>query len=244
MNRQRITSRVLIVLVAAVLSNVAATAMADSSTRRQCREMCSSLIQHGCRSLFHVRPRCRARILRQCRRQGPAACELSRVCTDSCTEIVGQCFEAKGSGAAAIACAGFAYDRCEEHGPEFCANASSTVNGCNRVAAEDHRGEAMVTVTCSRASVGYDYAPECIIVSAGATVRFEGPFAEEPLIGGQAPMPDPDSPFMPPTTDGTARDFVLATPGVFPYFGGDFDATESSAIFALPWGAVIVDDAS
>ncbi|TMH54189.1 MAG: hypothetical protein E6H53_18785 [Betaproteobacteria bacterium] len=87
-------------------------------------------------------------------------------------------------------------------------------------------------------------------MSSGTTVRFHGfffggSFADEPLVGGDAPTPDPMSPFYPPTTSGTVRDFVLTQSGTFPYFGGDFGHFIESRPFGtgLPWGAVIVDNA-
>src|SRR5439155_23971672 len=57
--------------------------------------------------------------------------------------------------------------------------------------------------------------------------------------------PDRMSPFYPPTTSGTVRDFVLAQSGTFPYFGGEFGTFIESRPFGtgLPWGAVIVDNA-
>jgi len=151
-----------------------------------------------------------------------------------------QCESAVGEFVAP--CVNFATNRCIMHGVPYCTAGETTQNGCNRVAAEDQRGEALVTVRFISDSTGYDYAPECILVSVGTTVRFEGDFGTEPLVGGLAPTPDPTSPFSPPVTSGTTHDVVLHAAGMFPYFGGDFGTAREA--FGLPWGAVIVDDTS
>ena len=95
------------------------------------------------------------------------------------------------------------------------------------------------------AGTALDYAPECIVVSPGTTVRFEGPFSDLNLVGGRLPIPDTESPFDPATTSETMKDFALITPGTFPYFGrpqGTPPAFPPWDYF-LPWGAVIVENA-
>ena len=232
---------------------------AAAVSRRACRIACRPPVASRCAGLFGTSARCRARVLRACRVSGTAQCDEARACLDSCGTIVTQCEKAAtpvtpsggnfGVLEAEVSCSNFAFERCVQHGVEFC-SAPETHNGCNRVAAEDHRGEPLVTVTFSFDGVAYDYAPECILVSAGTTVRFAGlfeggSFTDEPLVGGDAPVADPESPFSPLTTSGTSRDFLLTQPGTYPYFGGDFGQDLPSRLLGtgLPWGAVIVDAA-
>lgn len=233
-------SAVLLVTLIALLPGAEATA---APVRALCRQACGALVAHSCVGLLgRVNHRCRRGILRRCRVAGPARCEEAQACDGSCGAIQAACWYAlRGGSASTLACKDFAFDRCQQHGVAYCLAATTTVNGCNRVAAEDHRGEPIVTVTFSTDPVAYDYSPECIIVSVGAVVRFEGPFSLEPLVGGAAPNADPASPFAPTTSSGTARDFVLSTPGTFPYFGGDFGSGTQTGMFGLAWGAVIVD---
>ena len=149
---------------------------------------------------------CRRHIVRQCRHLGLAWCEIDLVPTTTTVFTT-------SSTTTTI-----------DPGP--------TVNGCNRAEAEDHRGESPVIVQF----IPFDYAPECIRISAGSTVRFDGEFRTFPLIGGAATQSDGASPFMPPTTSGLSKDFVLSEPGIFPYH------TEIlwTALFRM-WGAVIVE---
>ena len=236
----------------AVLCATGAVAAAARTPRRVCRRACRVLVRSRCAQLFGVNGRCRAALLRQCRFEGTAQCDEARACSEDCDSIEMQCVNAAKptdeSGAefgpvVAALCQGFVLGRCVEHGRAYC-SALPTRNGCNAVAAEDHRGEPLVTVTFGVDEFAYDYAPECIRVSPGTTVRFQGSFADEPLVGGDAPIVDPMSPFAPETTSGTTRDFVLTQPGIFPYFGGDFAQYPVVNLLGnggLPWGAVIVD---
>jgi len=250
------TSRMTMIVLASAFAYAVTPAMATS--RSACRRACRALIAHGCAGVFDSSRHCRARVLRQCRMDGTTQCDAAAVCTTSCSGVVSACESANGSAGQSTnpfallaqgTCENFGFSRCVEHGVQYC-SAPGTRNGCNRLAAEDHRGEPLVTVAFSSDGVAYDYAPECILVSSGTTVRFHGfffggSFADEPLVGGDAPTADPMSPFYPPTTSGTVRDFVLTQSGTFPYFGGDFGHFIESRPFGtgLPWGAVIVDNA-
>ncbi len=204
--------------------------------------MCGFLIQE-CRDSGGTRRGCRTHVRRDCREHGPAACQAAvdrgTACQRLCGDIQSQCEDALGpSMLTEASCVAFASNRCEQHGADYCRAASTTVNGCNRVAAEDHRGEAAVTVSFSADDplLGFDYSPECVLVSPGTTIDFEGPFAEAPLVGGIAPHVDPDSPFSRPPSGGASREFVLPTPGAFPYFSTTFGDN-----WSLAWGAVLVD---
>ena len=203
---------------------------------RHCQSTCRTLIQRGCPHAFS-KARCRNRILHQCRAGNADRCELAQACDRSCRPLEAECRVAFES----TICDDFAFRRCLYLGAAYCED-PTTVHGCNRLVAEDHRGETMVNATFTGEVAG-DYAGRCILVSSGTTVRFEGSFADAPLVDGEAPTPDPSSPFFPPTTTGTSRDFVLATPGIFPYFYAASATSGFPFLFGLPWGAVIVDDA-
>jgi plastocyanin len=228
--------RTSLVLAALFACTAAAVPAAAASRAHACRAACHTLVRHACHTFFGTRAPCRARILRRCRADGPALCDAARTCDRSCRPLEAECRQVSTS----FLCGEFPFHRCLDLGPAYCDD-PATVHGCNRVFAEDHRREALVTVTFTTDGIAYDYAPECILVAPGTTVRFEGPFADEPLIGGTVPTPDPSSPFSPTTVSGTSRDVVFASPGTYPYFGGDFSSPVAPGFAGLPWGAVIVD---
>jgi plastocyanin len=225
-------------LLLALLACTAGAAPATASSKaRACRTACHTLVRHACHTIFGTQRRCRARILRRCRTDGPAVCDAARACDRSCGALEADCRRVSTS----FLCGEFPFHRCLDLGTAYCED-PTTVHGCNRLFAEDHRGEPLVTVTFSSDGIAYDYAPECILVSPGTTVRFEGPFDQEPLIGGAVPSADPSSPLAPPTTSGTTRDVVFASAGIYPYFGGDFGSPPVPGFAGLPWGAVLVDE--
>jgi plastocyanin len=174
-------------------------------TRGECRRACRELIAL-CESSGAKPPSCRHSAVRECRRRGLDWCTIETTTTMTPTTTT-------STTSTTI-----------DPGP--------TRNGCNRIEAEDHRGEELVHVDFSP----FDYAPECIRVSPGTTVRFSGSFHTFPLIGGDISAPDPTSPFAPSTTSGYSKDFVLTEPGIYPYY------TEIlySALFHMV-GAVIVE---
>ena len=188
-----------------LLAAPVATSARSVPTRVECRRQCATLIEL-CQQNGAKRAYCRRHIVRQCRHLGLAWCEIDVVPTTTTVFTT-------STTSTTI-----------DPGP--------TVNGCNRVEAEDHRGESPVVVQF----IPFDYAPECIRVSPGATVRFEGDFRTFPLIGGEATLSDDLSPFAPTTTSGSSKEFVLSQPGIFPYH------TEIlwTALFRM-WGAVIVE---
>jgi len=182
---------------------------------------------------------------------GLAACQAATTradeCRASCAPIADPCSVIVSMGGAGT-CTDLVDQKCRENGLEYCA-ASETVNGCNRVAAEDLRG---------RTSVGLDpMTGGCILVSPGTVVHLESGFtlgsgaggacggARGPwgwlqnigcavrklfrVVGGDAGDRDPESPFN--TTFETSEGVRFDALGMFGYWtlGGY-------------WGAVIVDD--
>jgi plastocyanin len=201
-SRARRTSIAALVAAAALL--VPSPSQARPS-RAECRRACGELIAL-CEAQGAKPAFCRRSAVRQCRRLGLDWCTVETTTTMVVTTTTST--------------------------TSTTIDAGPTRNDCNRVVAEDHRGEALVYVEFT----AFDYAPECIRVSPGTTVRFSGNFRAFPLIGGDVAEPDPASPFAPPTTEGIHADFVLSEPGIYPYY------TEIlwSVLFHMV-GAVIVE---
>jgi plastocyanin len=177
--------------------------LAGLANRRACRIACTDLTEF-CVASGARRAWCRRNIVRTCRHQGVAWCDVESTTTVTTTSTTTTTIDP---------------------GP--------TVHGCNRLEAQDHRGEAIVVVRVE----GFDYAPECIRVSVGTVVRFDADFRSFPLYGGTVPDVDPASPFSPPTTSGHQAEFTMDEPGIFPYFSD----LAWVALFQR-WGAVIVEE--
>ncbi len=94
------------------------------------------------------------------------------------------------------------------------------MNGCRLSQAEDARGRSEVEIGFGGVH-GYDYVPACLRISAGARVRFEGPFEVHPLgvgvLADGAPSADPANP-LEETAEGDERSFRLDRPGVYGFF--------------------------
>ena len=94
---------------------------------------------------------------------------------------------------------------------------SDLVNGCDAATAEDHTSDATTTVTQS----GLHYAPKCIKIAAGASVKFVSSFASHPLVGGTvesgAKVPDASSPIT-TTSSGTQATFAFPNAGAYGYY--------------------------
>lgn len=92
-----------------------------------------------------------------------------------------------------------------------------TVNGCDAATAEDHTADTTTTVT----QTGLEYAPKCIKIKAGSSVKFVSTFSMHPLVGGevldQIEDPDAASPIQ-PTSTGTEATFTFPDAGTFPYY--------------------------
>ena len=88
---------------------------------------------------------------------------------------------------------------------------------CTLAEAEDHTGEAQVTIT----SEVVKYSPRCLRVSAGTDVIFLSDFDSHPLRGGVVVdgqgVVDPMSPITPQDT-GTTATFTLPDVGEVPFF--------------------------
>lgn len=96
------------------------------------------------------------------------------------------------------------------------------VNVCIPDLAEDHTGEAAVSIAFGGTVLKATYAPRCLRVSAGTEVTFVGEFDHHPLAGGVVvdgvATLDPASPFFPTTSTGSSKPFVLDTPGTYGFY--------------------------
>lgn len=97
------------------------------------------------------------------------------------------------------------------------ATTSDLVNGCDPATAEDHLADATTTVTQS----GFAYAPKCIKITAGSSVKFVSTFTSHPLVGGEvvsgAKAADPGSPIT-MTSTGTEATFTFPDAGTYGYY--------------------------
>jgi plastocyanin len=198
-----------LVLTLGLVVLVAAGADARTSAKR-CRKACGAAVT-ACVDAGTKRRKCRKLLVRQCRREGVGACAVEPGPATTTTPTTSTTSTTLTTGA--------------------------VVNGCDPRFAMDLRGQAEVVVRFGVAPDIFDYAPECIAVSPGTTVRFQGgTFDFHPLVGGEivngTPQPDPASPFG-RTTTGTTKSFALPSPGVFPYYCDNHYQLQM-------WGAVVV----
>jgi plastocyanin len=91
------------------------------------------------------------------------------------------------------------------------------LNGCDPATAEDHTADATTTVNQS----GLAFAPQCIRIKAGSSVKFVDNFVSHPLVGGTvangAKMPDANSPIK-MTNSGTEATFMFPDVGKYGYY--------------------------
>jgi plastocyanin len=93
---------------------------------------------------------------------------------------------------------------------------ADVVNGCDPAMAVDMKGMAEVTIV----QTGLTYAPACVKISAGTSVKFTSDFVAHPLVGGVydgAKMPDAGSPIT-PTSTGAEASFTIAAAGTYGYY--------------------------
>jgi plastocyanin len=101
------------------------------------------------------------------------------------------------------------------------AHAQDAFNGCTFATAVDDTAMATVSIAFGGA-LGQNYSPKCVRVAVGTGVVFSGVFSSHPLEGGTVVanqlMPASSGPFIPATSSGASRSFVMATNGIFPYY--------------------------
>lgn len=89
---------------------------------------------------------------------------------------------------------------------------------CTFATAEDHTGQAAVTVNFGGITLGNTYSPKCIIVDPGTDVTFAGSFATHPLRAyTDAAHTDPNNPIQ-STSAGTTATFSFTTAGSYGYY--------------------------
>jgi hypothetical protein len=217
-----------------------ATCREARARARFCRDECAALWDR----CFAAEDFPCADFERMCRTSdaGRFACEEATArgaeCRTSCQPIADSCLLALGESI----CTPFVERQCAAIGPEYC-TAEPTVNGCNRLVAEDRRGEPSVNLfpesTCILVSRGtvvdvgrlmifsnldFCFSGEADLYDAGCFAAFGAG-----IVGGSAGRVDPESPF---SSAVGHRSVFFETPGIHGYWG-----PSSSA-----WGAVIVDD--
>ena len=94
-----------------------------------CRPICRALIRHECSDAFSfcvlrkVYRKTRAAVLRQCRTDGPAACQMADACDRTCDAVAGQCASAIGENAGGSdRCDAIVFAQCEQNGAAYCAS--------------------------------------------------------------------------------------------------------------------------
>jgi plastocyanin len=95
---------------------------------------------------------------------------------------------------------------------------ATSINGCTIGTATDMTGQANVAISFA----SFSYTPQCVKVTAGTVVTFNGSFASHPLLGGQdvsgTGVPAASGPFVPVTNTGTTAPFTMSTAATFPYY--------------------------
>jgi plastocyanin len=99
------------------------------------------------------------------------------------------------------------------------ASVCALLNGCAPADAVDLTIETAITVTFTAQA----YFPPCFRMKAGTPLTFTGNFTGHDFYGGEivgnTKVPDPASPFMPPTTMGTTKTFdMVTTPGDYGFY--------------------------
>ena len=201
------------------------------SRRKECRQSCGAAVD-ACVAAGGKRPRCKRRVLRQCRREGPTTCTVTTTSSETSTTGEGQTTTTAPSGATTTSAPSGSTTTSPgattttgpsdttTTTPDATTTTTLEVHGCTVANAQDARGPAADrTVTFAN----YAYTPRCLRIVAGQTVTFSGAFGSHPLVGGAVengvPTADPSSP-IPVTTSGTTQDVPLPDAGVFPYFCG------------------------
>lgn len=89
--------------------------------------------------------------------------------------------------------------------------------GCTFANAENHTGQAAVTVSFG-GTLGFAYSPKCIIVNPGTDVTFSGSFGTHPLRAYTDPAnTDPGNPIQ-ATSSGSTATFTFSAVGSFGYY--------------------------
>jgi plastocyanin len=114
------------------------------------------------------------------------------------------------------------------------------INGCDTTNTQDRTGMASVSISFA----SFAYTPNCIKVTAGTVVTFNGNFGGHPLVAGEVqgntkiPAAPGTSPL--PTTPGglntgTSAPFTMSSTGTFPYYCNPHATIGmNGAIFVVP----------
>jgi plastocyanin len=97
------------------------------------------------------------------------------------------------------------------------------------LAESDYKAGKTVTFPIT-ASNGFRYDPQCLKVSAGSSVTFNGDFAAHPL-NPSAHRPNPDTPIT-STSSGTSTSFTFTKPGFYAYYCAFHDPLDSGMLMS------------
>ncbi len=144
----------------AILVLVIATALPAGavSKRKRCQRACGAAVT-ACVEGGTRRRRCKRVVMKQCLKQGVAACAVAT--TTTTTTLV------PGGGATTTTTTTIA----------------GQLNGCDIGTAVDWTGRSAVAIDFPAGGFNA-YSPPCVRVSTGTQVTFNGPFAQHPLVGG------------------------------------------------------------
>ncbi|MEY4514659.1 MAG: hypothetical protein RLZZ450_6781, partial [Pseudomonadota bacterium] len=95
----------------------------------------------------------------------------------------------------------------------------ATLNNCSETDYVERSAESESRVI-QIAPTGLAFAPKCMTIVAGQSVRWEGSLTAHPLAPGNADSATVGSPGSPikTTTTGTSVEFSFPTPGSYPYY--------------------------
>lgn len=93
---------------------------------------------------------------------------------------------------------------------------STKVNGCDPTTAADHTADATTAVVFG-GTTGLKYAPACIKIKKGHSVKWTGDFTAHPLSGGLDGAKDAASPITEATT-GMSQTITFPATGTFGFF--------------------------
>ena len=83
-------------------------------------------------------------------------------------------------------------------------------------------------------TVGFDYAPKCLKVPAGATVTFSGDFASHPLAPSATRGDTTNNPIV-NMSNGTTASFTFPTPGFYAYFCNFHGSDDGASMSGVIW---------
>ena len=185
------------------------------SRRKECRLSCGATVE-ACVAQGGKRRRCKRQALKSCRKQGLAICTVT---TTTTTLATGAPTSTNPGGSTTTVTV-----------PTV--TSTTSVHGCLLDDATDLRADEMPTVTFGVPSL---YDPACIVIEAGQSITFIGPFGTHPLVGGNVNVgPDPSSPISMVNSD-ISKTIPFPNSGSFPFYCTEHGIEGmTGAVFVVP----------